>query len=243
MHPSITGVAANEYPTIDEMSEYTNTHANRYDSKGEVDHLNETIRGKDFEMEQQLQQLMDELDDDSDDDTDDDSDDDCTKGTTKKDTARKMEATAMVSKKKKKKKKKKKHTPSPLGKRTMFQRGLGLFIRFEISKDSIRCNDENFMRWGECFFTRFFKFLCLGEAGWPENRFDMEFGIAYEGFQTMQKYLKETMADFVKNRPTPDEKWCCPPAHDPRTVCPPAPDWNSDIAGETYSTATQMSQP
>jgi hypothetical protein len=101
MHPSITGVAANEYPTIDEMSEYTNTHANRYDSKGEVDHLNETIRGKDFEMEQQLQQLMDELDDDSDDDTDDDtdddSDDDCTKGTTKKDTARKMEATAMVS--------------------------------------------------------------------------------------------------------------------------------------------------
>ena len=149
MHPSITGVAANEYPTIDEMSEYTNTHANRYDSKGEVDHLNETIRGKDFEMEQQLQQLMDELDDDSDDDTDDDSDDgDCTKGTTKKDTARKMEATAMVSKKKKKKK----HTPSPLGKRTMFQRGLGLFIRFEISKDSIRCNDENFMRWGECFF-------------------------------------------------------------------------------------------
>jgi hypothetical protein len=73
MHPSITGVAANEYPTIDEMSEYTNTHANRYDSKGEVDHLNETIRGKDFEMEQQLQQLMDELDDDSDDDTDDDS--------------------------------------------------------------------------------------------------------------------------------------------------------------------------
>ena len=101
MHPSITGVAANEYPTIDEMSEYTNTHANRYDSKGEVDHLNETICGKDFEMEQQLQQLMDELDDDSDDDTDDDtdddSDDDCTKGTTKKDTARKMEATAMVS--------------------------------------------------------------------------------------------------------------------------------------------------
>ena len=159
-------------------------------------------------MEQQLQQLMDELDDDSDDDTNDDSDDDCTKGTTKKDTARKMEATAMVSKKKKKKK----HTPSPLGKRTMFQRGLGLFIRFEISKDSIRCNDENFMRWGECFFTRFFKFLCLGEAGWPENRFDMEFDIAYEGFQTMQKYLKETMADFVKNRPTPDEKWCCPPA-------------------------------
>ena len=100
MHPSITGVAANEYPTIDEMSKYTNTHANRYDRKGEVDHLNETrIRGKDFEMEQQLQQqLMDELDDDSDDDTDDDSDDgDCTKGTTKKDTARKMEATAMVS--------------------------------------------------------------------------------------------------------------------------------------------------
>jgi len=75
--------------------------ADRDDSKGEVDHLNETIRGKDFEMEQQLQQLMDELDDDSDDDTDDDtdddSDDDCTKGTTKKDTARKMEATAMVS--------------------------------------------------------------------------------------------------------------------------------------------------
>jgi len=84
MHPSITGVAANEYLTIDEMSEYTNTHANRYDRKGEVDHLNETrIRGKDFEMEQQLQQqLMDELDDDSDDDTDDDSDDDCTKVST-----------------------------------------------------------------------------------------------------------------------------------------------------------------
>jgi hypothetical protein len=77
-----------------------------------------------------------------------------------------------------KKKKKKKNTPSPLGKRSMFQRGLGLFIRFEISKDSIRCNDENFMRWGECFFTRFFKFLCLGEAGWPENRFETEFGIA-----------------------------------------------------------------
>jgi len=48
----------------------------------------------------------------------------------------------------------------------------------------------------------------------------MDYEMTNTGFQAMQKNLKDIMADFVKNRPTPDKKWCCPPAQDPMTVCP-----------------------
>ena len=47
MHPSITGVAEGSYPTPEQISYYIYKFANRYANKGEVDHLNESIRGRD----------------------------------------------------------------------------------------------------------------------------------------------------------------------------------------------------
>ena len=231
MHPSITGVAEDSYPTLEDISNYIYKHANRYDNKGEVDHLNESIRGRDHEMEKQLEKLMEELEEDSDDDD--------TTTDLLKDPSGKKAATVVASKGKKMKKKKttKKKKRTCQGKRTMYQRGLGLFIRIEISKDRISCNDENFMRWGECFFTRFFKFLCFGERGWPENKLEMNFDSTNVGFEAMQTNLKNVMTCFFKNRPSLDKNWCEPPAQDPKIVLP-----QNENTQQPYSIITQMSQ-
>ena len=233
MHPSITGVAEGSYPTPEQISYYIYKFANRYANKGEVDHLNESICGRDHETEKALEKLVEELEEESDDEestdnnvpTKENADEDTTgnvAGTVAETVAesitKKTKKTKKTKTKKKKKKKKKKRTSQ--GKRTMFQRGLGLFIRIEISKDGIICNDENFMRWGDCFFTRFFKFLCLGKAGWPVNLEDMNYVKANVGLDILQTNLKDAMASFVSDRPTLDKKWCCPPAQDPMIVFP-----------------------
>lgn len=234
MNPSITGVAEGSYPLPEQISYYIYKFANRYASKGEVDHLNSSIRGRDHETERVLEKMIGELEEESDDEESTDSD--LIKAKADEDTNEKAAATVMASttektkntnpKKKRKAtkttkaKKKKKKKRASQGQRTMYQRGLGLFIRIEISNEGITCNDENFMRWGECFFTRFFKFLCLGEAGWPDNPSEMNYVKANVGFEELQINLKKAMATFVSDRPTLDKKWCCPPAQDPMMVIP-----------------------
>ena len=67
MHPSITGVAEGSYPTPEQISYYIYKFANRYANKGEVDHLNESICGRDHETEKALEKLVEELEEESDD--------------------------------------------------------------------------------------------------------------------------------------------------------------------------------
>ena len=68
MHPSITGVAEGSYPTPEQISYYIYKFANRYANRGEVDHLNESICGRDHETEKALEKLVEELEEESDDD-------------------------------------------------------------------------------------------------------------------------------------------------------------------------------
>ena len=87
------------------------------------------------------------------------------------------------------------------GKRTIFQRAQGQFIRVVVKSDgSMECNEENFRRWGSCFHSRLFGLLCLGpEKGLAIKHGNLAMGKLSEGTDKIVKNIRNAMSRHLGN--------------------------------------------
>lgn len=113
------------------------------------------------------------------------------------------------------------------GKRTIFQRAQGQFIRVVVRSDgSMECNEENFRRWGSCFHSRLFGLLCLGpEKGLPIKLENLAMGKLSEGTDKIVNNIRNSMSKHLGNY-TPNG--VNPPSNDPMEKL--APEYAKDIS-------------
>lgn len=84
-----------------------------------------------------------------------------------------------------------------LGRRKLYQRGLGLFNKLVVNEHGVTCSCENFRRFGMCEDSELLGFVCLGERGQPTQETAIDFNRCKEGFPTLSSRLQKKLLDLV----------------------------------------------